>query len=562
MKGRFVGLWVMAVLIAGGCDRSPAGLESTSTAPSGELGLAGDPNLPWLELTGLRFQGTEESSQTTYDLMFEGIAARYWPHPDFAPGPAWASETQWLQFVERPGSVSEGSPNPIDGAGRIQQTPAGIFGLGTIMVGVSGIYTTANGSERITGVLRFDLAEGLIVPVKGESFFEPCGMSCIDFGAEARFDPDPIFNLPPGIGLFGEVIGRLTGPLVAISAGGSHTCGLFVAGAAYCWGANNVGQLGDGSNDHRDTPVPVSGGLAFTALSAGGAHTCGLTAGGQAYCWGINNFGQLGDGTNAHRNHPGMVAGAHVFTAISAGLDHTCGLTASGGAYCWGGNEFGLLGNGSNVDSSIAVAVAGGHMFTAISAGYEHTCALDSTGGAYCWGGNRFLQLGIGPDDLVSHRTDPQEVLGGLTFTDISAGGDHTCAVTPARDAYCWGLGDLGQLGNGANARQGMPVLVRGGHAFTDISAGTDHTCAVAFGSPYCWGYNFFGQLGNGSNTDQNLPVVVSGGRSFHLISAGGTHACGLTTAGTAYCWGRNMEGALGDGTRIDSNVPVPVDFF
>lgn len=556
-----VGLFmVVAGLAAFGCGRSPAGVDP---ADSGALGLAADPDLPWLELTSLRFRGIDESGQTAYELTLEGIAARYWPHPDFVPGPNWEPRTQWLQFIHVPGNASEGDPNVIDGGGRIQQTPNGPFGLGKIEVRVSGVYTTPNGTERITGTLIFDLAEGLVVPIKGESFFEPCGILCVDFGLQALFAPDPIFNLPPDIGLFGEVIGRLSRPLAAISAGGSHTCGLFETGTAYCWGENDFGQLGDGSTNDSPRPAPVAGGLSFERISAGGTHTCGLTAAGQAYCWGFNNFGQLGDGTNTQRDHPVMVGGGHLFTAIDAGWDHTCGLTAAGDAYCWGGNEFGPLGDGTNDDRNTPVSVVFGLTFRAIAAGAYHTCALDSTGEAYCWGRNQFGQLGFGPGwDAEVHHTGPGRVVGGRTFTKIAAGGDHTCAVTTGRDAYCWGLGDLGQLGNGFTADQGTPTLVVGGHTFTDISAGTDHTCAAASAGPYCWGNNFFGQLGEGSNVNRSTPVIVGGGHDLTVLSAGGQHSCGLTTGGRPYCWGRNMEGQLGDGTHTDSDVPVWVVFF
>ena len=90
---------------------------------------------------------------------------------------------------------------------------------------------------------------------------------------------------------------RTPAPLRTLAAGGAHTCGLTSAGAAYCWGDNIYGQLGDGSTTNSPVLVAVSGGLSFRALAAGGAHTCGLTSAGAAYCWGYNIYGQLGDGS-------------------------------------------------------------------------------------------------------------------------------------------------------------------------------------------------------------------------------------------------------------------------
>jgi alpha-tubulin suppressor-like RCC1 family protein len=96
-------------------------------------------------------------------------------------------------------------------------------------------------------------------------------------------------------------------------ANGNHTCGLTAAGAAWCWGANTTGQVGDGSNDNRYVPVAVSGGFVFRALALGAAHTCGVTSTGTVRCWGQNTGGQLGDGSVISRNVPTLIAGSITF---------------------------------------------------------------------------------------------------------------------------------------------------------------------------------------------------------------------------------------------------------
>src|SRR5437667_430503 len=126
-------------------------------------------------------------------------------------------------------------------------------------------------------------------------------------------------------------------PFAKMSAGGAGTCGVTAGGAAYCWGSNIYGQLGDGTTTNRSSPVLVTGGVSFAAVSAGGdgGHTCGVPAGGAVSCWGYNGSGQLGDGTTTNRSSPVLVTGGVSFAAVSAGAagDCTCGVT-SGGAGC------------------------------------------------------------------------------------------------------------------------------------------------------------------------------------------------------------------------------------
>ncbi|MFN0178017.1 MAG: RCC1 domain-containing protein [Gemmatimonadales bacterium] len=349
---------------------------------------------------------------------------------------------------------------------------------------------------------------------------------------------------------------RLT--FTSVGSGPGATCGVTTASAAYCWGYNFSGELGDGTTTSQPSPVLVAGGLSFATASVLGSHTCGVTTTGAAYCWGYNGRGQLGDGTAIDRSSPVLVSGGLTFAAVGpAGGDFTCGVTTAGAGYCWGANEVGQLGDGTTTSRTSPVLVAGGQTFSMVTGGSKHACGVTMAGAAYCWGFNGQGLLG---DGTTTHRTSPVLVAGALTFATISARYQHTCGVTTAGTTYCWGVNDRGQLGDGTTTSRSSPVLVAGGLTLAAVSAGDNHNCGVTpAGAAYCWGYNFKGRLGDGTSTSRLSPVPVVGGLSFATVSAGRNHTCGVTTAGAAYCWGENDLGQLGTGNTSSSLVPVLV---
>ena len=350
----------------------------------------------------------------------------------------------------------------------------------------------------------------------------------------------------------------------SVNGGYVHTCGVSASGAAYCWGDNVFGQLGDGAATspwYRPSPAPVAGGLRFTTLSAGVWHTCGVTTDGAAYCWGDNFFGQLGDGTTAGRTTPVAVAGGLRFAAVTAGSFHTCGLTTSGTAYCWGDNQNGQLGDGTTDRRAAPVPVVGGLRFSTISAGHGHTCGVIAGGVAVCWGDNSSGQLGgTVVADQGTYRPFPGRVVGVHGFVTVSAGNVHTCGVTVRGAAYCWGYNVWGQLGDGTTTQRSIPVRVAGHQRFAVVDAGSYFSCGVATGgAAYCWGQNLDGELGDGTTTSWTTPVAVAGVRGFAAVGAGWYHTCGMTTNTGVYCWGYNGHSQLGEGTTITSLVPVAV---
>jgi alpha-tubulin suppressor-like RCC1 family protein len=302
-------------------------------------------------------------------------------------------------------------------------------------------------------------------------------------------------------------------------------------------------------------PTLVAGGLLFKQVSAGYAYTCAVTTGKRAYCWGYNGFRALGDDSGAEAQlTPVPVAGSRGFRQISAGAGQTCALTAAtpSKVYCWG---TGFLGNGTQF-SSTPVLVSGARAYRQVSVGSGqsvgsgHVCGVTTTYKVFCWGYNNYGQLGNGAaSDFIA--VNPVAVAGTFQYLQVSAGLYHTCAVTIADKAFCWGNGRRGQIGDGKTNLRFTPRAVAGGLSFDRVTAGDFHTCGETTGNrAYCWGLNEMGQLGDGTFTQRLVPTAVSGGLFFRQVDTGSRHTCGVASSSLVWCWGLNASGELGSETN------------
>ncbi len=294
---------------------------------------------------------------------------------------------------------------------------------------------------------------------------------------------------------------------------------------------------------------------------AGDDHTCYLDIAGVGHCWGWGRLGQLGDGDTLTRKAPVQVVSQVRFEVLAAGSSHTCGVGEGGEASCWGSAFAGELGNGMDQGRvTLPALVVGGIRFSTISVGDGHTCAITGAGIAHCWGEGNNGQLGSAS---AGNHTTPTLVATSETFSSIAAGQQFTCAVSTSNDAYCWGDNTWGQLGIGSTGGvQATPVKVVGGHRFASIQVGKIFACGLTTSDEaFCWGSGSFGRLGIGLNIDSvvTTPAAVAGGHKFRSLSLGRDHACGVSTENEAFCWGLNTYGKLGDRIGASSLSPNPV---
>lgn len=355
---------------------------------------------------------------------------------------------------------------------------------------------------------------------------------------------------------------------VAVDAGFEHTCALLADGNTTCWGPNDAGQLGmgaaGGANQRSGVPLTVSGPV--LAVDAGGNHTCASTPTGIVNCWGYGFHGQLGNGGFGSLSLPTTVqrldttAGSAAENAVSLalGFDHSCAALQSGRVKCWGRNNFAQLGINRTSADVPEVAIPGDvSVSTAarVASGANHSCVVLQSGIVQCWGSNDFGALG---NSDPAHSAFPKTVAGITTATRVSAGVNHTCALLASGEVQCWGRGNEGQLGNGSLANSSAPVTVAGITTATSIGVGNAHSCArLVGGTVQCWGRNVEGQLGNSSTVGSAVPVAVSSLTNATSVTGGGFHSCVTTSGGSVNCWGRGDLGQLGNGFRI--NIPAPV---
>jgi alpha-tubulin suppressor-like RCC1 family protein len=438
-----------------------------------------------------------------------------------------------------------------------------------------------------------------------------------------------------------------SGTWKAVATGWQYTCAIAEGGDLLCWGADGYGQLGDGGSAHRLTPDYVSTvavtGTAWTSVAATLYTTCGLRDDASLWCWGANWQGQLGDGSNTTRRTPVSPGGA--WKTVSIASSSACGVKTAGTLWCWGAPFPGTGAGGSSPQQ-----VGAESDWAGVSAGAAHVCAWKASGVTRCWGENQRGQLATGSAANVNDGAP------AISSARIASAGYTSCAITTAGELRCWGSNDGGMVGVGEPGSRSAPVRIAPDRTFTSVGVSNDVLCAVSGGVRHCagmnrwggfgdgtqagsatlraagsetdwtvisvgqgfglglrgagalaawgssdyrwgngssldpavvlstttpwqlvdaglgyalaiapdgrllgWGNNSVGQLGDGTTTYRTQPVEVSGGGTWTFASAFDSSSCGIRTDGTLWCWGPNASGQLGTGNVDPSLVPTQV---
>lgn len=375
-------------------------------------------------------------------------------------------------------------------------------------------------------------------------------------------------------------------PAVAIEAGARFACAIMVGGAVRCWGRNDSGQLGSGEiGSPQPRPVPVVGLSGAVQISAGLAHTCARLADGAIRCWGRNDVGQLGNGTeSALEPLPQQVRAITAADDLDVNFEYTCAVQ-TGRLFCWGAPPW-PADAATGVLSAVPLQVPGIADAQDVAAGYLHMCVRRLGGTVECFGANSLGELGRG---TAGERQGVAAVVGLRDAVQLVAGGLFTCAVRTTGTLECWGFNSRGALGGGRETPARQPEIVPGLEGVVEVAGGNAITCArTSGGAVYCWGDSSRGGAGRGARAGSHVPGPVIGitqaidiavGESdacavlatgevacwsgattltptmFGMpapaaaVTLGSQHACALLIDGTVACWGDNNQGQVGTGT-------------
>ena len=417
-----------------------------------------------------------------------------------------------------------------------------------------------------------------------------------------------------------EVQGFSDEIISALSVGDGFSCAVLDNGSTYCWGKNDLGQLGDGTvqdSNQVDTPLLMPSGLDAITISSGQSHSCAILENGQVACWGRNNVGQLGDNSLTDRTTPtlALLPSSKEAVMIDVGISHTCAVMSDGSMYCWGLNANGQLADGTTTFQKIPIqsVLPQGKSAVLVTTGEAHTCVLTDDTMIHCIGSNSDGQLGDGTTNsrttLIETHWNLNTSISSSSFTSGHPAGirlltsgwgqvNTTSSSLPTGFTLDVQHQVLSYDGVSSPNQNSLTVAVTNSVTSDSASLTTqvyefeslegridsfgfnagftsfDSEDAISIGTGYyngcllthesrmkCWGYNAHGELGRGHTSTGSSPEFVSDSnmKSTKTMAVGSLHTCSIDNEDKLWCWGHNSNGQLGDGSTSTRTSPQPV---
>lgn len=353
-------------------------------------------------------------------------------------------------------------------------------------------------------------------------------------------------------------VNALTGAAVTITEGSGHTVCVKDTGNLYAWGANSLGQLGNGNTTSQTSPTLITGATGTVSAAAAGSFTVALKSDGTVRTWGDNSSGQLGKGlTGGSYNTPQLIPSLTNIVAVSAGLNHAVALTSSGTVYACGLNSSGQLGDTTTTTRNAPVLASISNV-VAISAGNGHTIAIKADGTVWAWGANSSGELGVSSPTSTS---TPIQVPGITNAVVVRAGGSSSVVVLSDGTVRAFGANTFAQLGDGTKINRNAPTMITipDPSGVRSAMIGTIHGAAISFdGTVSTFGSDSsgVGWLGLGPESYRTSATPVSGAENVVQSSSRGSHVLALTSSGKILAWGDNTSGQLGDNVTAWRTIP------
>jgi alpha-tubulin suppressor-like RCC1 family protein len=345
-----------------------------------------------------------------------------------------------------------------------------------------------------------------------------------------------------------------------IYAGNDHSIAIKNDGTLWAWGANNSGELGDGTNISKNSPIQIGSSNDWNSIASGLGFTLALKNDGTLWAWGRNNFGQLGDGTYIDKATPVQI-GTSNWQSITAGYWFSIGVKSDGTLWSWGYNINGTLGNGNIPNQNTPMQVGTDNTWQFVVSNNNYSFGIKTNGTLWGWGANGSYMLG---DGTTINRTTPTQIGNNNDWVKVFAGGTGSLGIKSNGTLWGWGFNRFGVLGLGNTTPQPTPVQI--GISSEWISASIDGHCLFLKidGSLWVSGNNSDGELGDGVVDKYTSPNQTNSTNDWLSITAGtnfntGSHSHGIKVDGTLWSWGENLFGELGDGTNIHRSTPIQI---